>query len=101
MSAHKFRLVVSPRAKEDLGDILLHTQRQWGRQQRATYKAIIHHALTEITLFPGIGQSKEHLRPGLHSFLAKQHVIYYRIEPGIIRVERILHVRMDADAELD
>ena len=85
---------------QDFGDILLHTERQWGKRQRSAYKTVLDRGLLKLARFPNLGRQRDDLRPGLHSHQIRQHVVYYRVESGAIRVDRILHVQMDAGRHL-
>jgi toxin ParE1/3/4 len=98
MSAPRRRLDLSPRARQDFADLLLYSRRQWGSAQRSKYQAGIDRALNDLVQFPELGHVRDDLRPGLLARVVQQHVIYYRIESDLIRVERILHVRRDAAA---
>ncbi len=42
----------------------------------------------------------DELRHGLRSYQVRQHVVYSRVEPAAIRVDRILHRGMDAARRL-
>jgi len=101
MSARKPKLVLSPNARQDLSDVLVYTEQQWGKSQRAVYKAAFTHGLGELRRYPDLGRPRDDLRPGLRSYLIRQHVVYYRVEPDAIRVDRILHAAMDATRRLD
>ena len=100
MSARRLRLVLSPNARQDLSDILVYTEQQWGKAQRADTRTAIDRGLRELQQYPEFGRAREELRPGLRSLQVRQHVIYYRIQPSGIRVDRILHESMDAPRHL-
>lgn len=95
MSARKPKLILSPNARKDVSDALLYTQRQWGKPQRATYKALIDRTLREIIEFPESGRLRDDLGEGLRVRPAGSHVIYYRIADGEVIVSRILHGRQE------
>jgi toxin ParE1/3/4 len=47
--------------------------------------------------FPGMGQAREDLRPGLRSFVVSPFVVFYRPVDDTIEVLRILHAARDLD----
>jgi toxin ParE1/3/4 len=89
---------LSPEAQDDLTSILSYTRRRWGERQRDIYAAAIEVALGTIGDHPQIGRVRSDLGENLRAYRVEHHLIFYRIEPTVIRVERILHERMDATA---
>ena len=53
-----------------------------------------------LAKFPLLGASREGLIPGLRMFPVRNYVIYYRVESGGVRIERVRHGPRDADALL-
>jgi plasmid stabilization system protein ParE len=49
-----------------------------------------------LGVFPELGRPRHDVGPGCRSLPVGQHVIWYRIEKGTVRILRILHARMDA-----
>jgi plasmid stabilization system protein ParE len=47
MSVRRLRPVLTLVARKELSDILVYTERQWGRQQRNTYRALIQETIRE------------------------------------------------------
>jgi toxin ParE1/3/4 len=47
---------------------------------------------------PGMGRSREDLRPDLFSFPVGRHVLFYRPQPGGIVLVRVLHGARDLPA---
>ena len=72
-----------------------YTLRQWGVEQALAYEAAIDRALEALRNHPRMGRTRDELRPGLLSFPAEHHVIFYRIKTDLIEVVRILHERAD------
>ena len=100
MSARRLRLVLAPEARIDLRDVLLHTQQQWGRQQRTTYRQTFYRAFDELRRFPGLGRTRPEYGGDIRSVPVGQHVVIYRATDTELRVVRILHAHRDIDAEL-
>ena len=99
MSAHRRELILAPQAQRDLSDILLQTEMGWGVQQRSRYRSVIDRALAELLTYPHIGRSRSDISPGLRSFSAGRHVIYYRVSESQIHVNRIVHPRMELGSD--
>ena len=100
MSSRSHSLIVSPRANRDIDAILLHSLETWGERQKDAYKAALDRALRELVDFPEMGRSRDDLGPGVRSRRVEQHVIFYRVDTGSIRVLRILHGRREVRREL-
>ena len=103
MSSPKRRLIVAATARQDVRGILLYILQQWGATQRTRYKSEIDAAFSLIIDHPFIGTSRNELGAEMRSRLIGQqgqHIIYYRVEPAVVRVLRVMHVKMDASVEL-
>jgi toxin ParE1/3/4 len=100
MSARKPKFSLAPEARQDLSDILVYTDRQWGRRQRGVYKAKLRRGFVALRDNPHLGLAREDLRPGLRALSVEHHVLYYRIIDGTIEIVRILHERADAARHL-
>jgi toxin ParE1/3/4 len=86
-------LSLSPRADDDLADILQYTAATWGQEQADAYQSTIYEALKRLVEHPELGQIRDELRPRLRSLRVEQHIVYYRVEGDLLRVSRILHRR--------
>jgi toxin ParE1/3/4 len=51
--------------------------------------------------FPGMGQSRDDLRPGLRCFVVSPYVVFYRPIEDTIEVLRILHGARDISRLID
>jgi toxin ParE1/3/4 len=100
MSAHNRRLVISARARADLSDILLYTDRRWGSQQMRAYNRALTDAFAELQRFPHLGRPRPDYGQGYRSFPMRQHAIIYEITDTEITVMRLLHVRRDAEGQV-
>lgn len=99
MSARNLRIVITRNARRELGDILLHSGRAWGRKQRSSYKSLIRRTLTTLASSPDIGQRRDDLSPGLRSHPLGSHVVYYWVVDGSLVVSHILHYRQDPELD--
>jgi toxin ParE1/3/4 len=87
-------LLLSFRAKEDLFEI-------WefiaDHDEVAADRYIDHlrDRASELLHFPELGRARDEIHPGLRSLLARNHLLFYRIEDQEVQVLRILHGSMD------
>ncbi len=79
-------------AAQDLRGIALYTVKKFGLEQASTYGNGILACFETIVEAPLIGQSYDHIRPGLRRYDHKSHAIYYLIQDEIVLVVRVLHV---------
>lgn len=99
MSAHRRRVVLADRAKSDLRDILNFTERRWGREQRSAYRRSIRDATSTLASSPSLGRPRDDLLPGMRSYPAGSHLLYYQDADDDLVVVRILHSRQDPSGE--
>ena len=96
MCAHKPTVRLTPNAKADFQNILAHTRRMWGGEQKADYRMVISGALRRLGEFPDIGEDREDLFQGCRMLSVGQHVVFYhRPNPSELVVLRIVHTRQD------
>ena len=95
----QFRLSVV--ADNDMRKIAAHTLQQWGKQKRDTYISDLFDAFERLSATPQIAARVDDLRKGYKKFPQGSHVIYFRTaEFHNIEIIRVLHKRMDAEAQL-
>jgi toxin ParE1/3/4 len=88
------KLLLSFRAKEDLLEI-------WefiaDHDEVAADRYIDHlrDRVSELIHFPELGRARDEIHPGLRSLLARNHLLFYRLEDQEVQVLRILHGSMD------
>lgn len=96
MSARKRRIVYSDDARTELSNILLYTEDQWGKSQRATYRRLILDTLRRLAQSPSLGRSRDDLSVGMRSYPVGSHVLNYWERDGVLTVAHILYARRDA-----
>jgi len=94
MSSPKYRLVLSPRAEQDIEGILRYTGETWGERQLIVYRDKIGDALDRLLRNPGSGHPSADLPDAYRLYPVGLHVIVYRLKQQVIEVIRILHQRM-------
>lgn len=88
------RLILSRRAKEDLLEI-------WefiaDHDEIAADRYIDHlrDRALELLHFPELGRARNEIFSGLRSLLARNHLLFYKIESEEVQILRILHGSMD------
>ena len=87
-------LNLSPRARQDIIDILRYTGETWGQSQLLVYRDKFNDALTAIAQNPKLGHDRFDL-PSTHlAYLVGSHIIIYRIISDNIGIVRVLYQRM-------
>ena len=89
---------LSPLAEADLEEIWLYTFRQWSLEQADDYHRSIIAAIEGLASGRNIAQRTE-VREGYWKYKVGMHVIYFRSSDNYLDVIRILHGRMDVDAQ--
>jgi toxin ParE1/3/4 len=86
---------------QDVENILLHTERTWGKERGATYASAMARALALLRDHPQFGRQRDDLCLGCRSVQVEQHITYYhKPRDDEIEVLRILHRRQDASSEV-
>lgn len=101
------RVVRSPRAKQDITDVLLYTKARWGKGQARKYRDLIREALKAIAADPDCGTQRFTVRSDVWGYHIKQpgrparHIVFYRIARSCtVEIIRFLHDSMDFDRNL-
>ena len=93
-SLPEYRLILSPRAEQDIENILRYTGEQWGENQIPTYRDKLIGALETVLTIPNSGHTTAELPETHRLFPVGSHVIVYRVQENVVGVIRILHKRM-------
>jgi toxin ParE1/3/4 len=94
------RIVVTPRAEDDIARIAVHTLERWGERQMAKYVEDIHERFLFLARFPHTGRTRDELGRGYRSIVQGSHIVFYRATARDLVIVRILHVRMSPDRHL-
>lgn len=94
-----FRL--TNKAVADLKEIGRYTQKQWGREQRNTYLALLDDCFHQLATNPLRGKDCSEIRDGYRKHPAGSHMIFYRLlSNDTIEIVRVLHGHMDVETRL-
>ena len=89
------------KAKADLKSFAIYTQRKWGREQRKIYLRQFDDTFHMLSETPVVGSKCDFIKQGYRKFPAASHIVFYRsVNQSDIEIVRILHKRMDAEAQL-
>jgi toxin ParE1/3/4 len=91
---------LTPEAQEDVRDILVYTERQWGKAQRQAYKRLLTDAFSQLATYPQSGQFRPEYGSTIRSHPVGQHVILYEPSTTEIKVVRVVHGKRDPAREL-
>ena len=89
------RLEVSARAKKDIDLILIYGIENFGERQAREYKDELLDLLDLVALQPKMGIEKQGLKKPLRAMLFHNHIVFYRIGRGKVRIFRILHSKQN------
>ncbi len=89
------------KAKTDLKNIAVYTQREWGREQRLLYIKQFDDAFHSLASNPDLGAKCEHIKTGYRKYPVAKHLVFYRTtKEAEILIVRILHKRMDVESRI-
>lgn len=94
------RVVVSPRAQDDIVEIAAYTLEMWGEGQMSRYVDGLHARFVELARFPNIGRRRDEIGQGYRSIVQGSHIVFYRTTVRDLVIVRILHVRMNPSRHL-
>ena len=89
------QLLLRPAAKRDLIGIRTSTIRIWGKQKAIDYLSEIEACFGRISAQPERGASFPTDVGNYRRAKSGSHYIFYRNEPEVVAIIRILHERMD------
>lgn len=94
------KLLVLPRAEQDLAEIYTYTLEEWGIQQADRYQDELFKGMQTILNNPLIGKTYQHPELPYRMFHINRHLIFYRIQENNCLVVRVLHDSMNITAYL-
>ena len=91
---------ISPAARRDLAEIWFDTAEGWSVDQADDYVRAIEERLLRICSFPHSYPEYRGRNGSFRKAPSGEHLIFYRVDKGFIEVARVLHNRMDVEAQL-
>ena len=89
------KIIVSLKAKDDLKEIGVYTDKKWGRKQRIKYLTQLNDRLSYLLENPSFGRKRVDLPDSPLSYHEARHIIFYRVTKSGIEIIRVLHESMD------
>ena len=89
------KLVHDVAAENDLIEIWIYTDKEWGLLQAEHYLDILERGIEAIAKRPERGKQRNALREGYRSARIEHHIIFYTFDEAEIRIRRVLHEAMD------
>ena len=93
-------VILRPEAERDIEDIADYTIEQWGKGQARLYVSELRQAIEGLSTSGMRHPLAQYAHPGLRRMICGSHLIFYLIDDTAVDVVRILHERMDIDAQL-
>jgi toxin ParE1/3/4 len=87
-SPPEYRLILSPKAQQDVENILRYTGEQWGEKQISIYRDRLTGALETIPGNPASGHLNAELPETHRVYPVGSHVIVYRIQADVVGAAR-------------
>jgi len=113
---------LTQKAYDDLKDIAIYTQENWGKSQRTLYLKMMNDAFHELSVNPKLGTKIDDIRAGYFKYRIGSHMIFYRMVYKVnsgsagsdrvvsssedalrhddVQIVRILHQRMDVESHI-
>ncbi len=88
-----FRL--TPRAKQDLGEIWSYSNEVWGESQADKYVTSLYQRFKWLAQQPSVGMKRSDIRNGFYSFPQGSHLAFYVQKKEGIDIIGVPHKNMD------
>lgn len=88
-------------ARDDLEAIWHYTAEQWGMEQAERYLEALFTCFDDLAANPGLGRSRNEVKPGYRSFPQGRHVVFYSLKPAGIEIIGIVHQSSDVDRHMN
>ena len=91
----KRNIQLRPLAEEDLEDIYLYSQQEFGRARAVKYIHDLDSAFNKLAENPDLARRADYIRQGIFIFQVVSHIVFFRATKSDITVIRVLHKSMD------
>jgi len=95
MFRKKGRFELSLPADEDLEEIFIYTEEEFGTDQAVKYLTELEEVFEQLVGNPELGRERNEIKKGLRGLPTGSHIVFYRILSGHIRIVRVLHGSRD------
>lgn len=87
-------------AKNDLKEIGRYTLKNYGKTQRDRYLRGLKKRFELLGENPGFGRPRDDVKAGYHCSDYEKHVVFYRVQKGIVEILAVLHASMVPELHL-
>src|SRR3954454_24343606 len=94
------RIVVSPKAEDDIVGIAAYTLERWGERQMSRYVDGLNARFAALARSPNSGRRRDELGRGYRGIVHGSHIVFYKVMARDLLVVRVLHVRMNPERHL-
>lgn len=95
------RYFLSADADEDLQDVYLYSEDNWGERQARRYLTGLYDVFERLGAEPAIGRLRGELGEAIRSFRQGEHLVFFMEWEDEIAILRVLHGRMDIEHAFD
>ena len=92
-------VIYSALAERDIASIQQYTILKWGLQQANAYIRSLRRSIRSLATHAELGRVTDAGDPSIRQSIAERHMVYYRVREADVEIIRILHERMDAEAQ--
>ena len=89
------KILIKPRAKEDLKNIYLYSLKEFGKTKTTEYVGDLDKAFNKLANNCNLGNDYSVISPQTRAYKATSHLIFYKISEDQISIIRVLHKSMD------
>ncbi len=82
-------------ANQDLENIWKYSFENWSKKQADRYVKQIISQIKKVCSNPEVGKQISRIKPHHRIIKINSHLIVYKVEDEILKVDRIVHLRMD------
>jgi toxin ParE1/3/4 len=93
----KLKLIISPRALEDLSDIWSYIALD-NIDAADNFTGKIYELCKSLSVRPGMGRARDELLPGMRSLPFKGYIIFHIADGRTLKIIRVLHGARDIDS---
>lgn len=87
-------------ARKDLENIWKYTFTNWSLKQADKYAKKIFNQINKVCSNPEMGRSIFQIKPNHRMTKVNSHLIVYKLEDSIVKIDRILHLNMEIENRL-
>jgi toxin ParE1/3/4 len=95
MASSHHKILIKPRAEEDLKNIYSYSLQEFGIKKARQYVKNLDEVFRKISENPNLGSHASYVKSKLIFYRSTSHLIFYQITNSSVTIIRILHKSMD------